>query len=205
MSGPRVSVVKIGGSLLTRPDLSQRLRAWLMNEQTSHPPTHFVLIAGGGQWVETIRAIDAKQPLGVERAHWICVSLMDVTAGLVGAMLPELFVVDATADLQSRLPEPGATLLRPSEFVSQVEPMLPGIRLPADWSVTSDAIAGRLAVALGADELALLKSTPPPIAADGSNWLARLAAAGYVDGFLPSLAAELPALRCVKMPAADES
>jgi len=205
MSAPRISVVKIGGSLLTLPDLSQRLRAWLTDEQALHPPTHFVLIAGGGQWVETIRAIDAKQPLGVERAHWICVSLMDVTAGLVGAMLSELFVVDSTADLKRRLAEPGATLLRPSQFVSHVEPMLPGIRLPADWSVTSDAIAGRLAVVLGADELVLLKSALPPFAAGADDWLAQLAQAAYVDRFLPCLADELPVLRCVDFTAVDKT
>jgi aspartokinase-like uncharacterized kinase len=203
MTVVRVSVVKVGGSLLTRADLPRRLRAWLAGERAIHPTTHFVLIAGGGPWVETIRAIDAHSPLGDERAHWICVSLMDVTAGLVGAMLPELSVVDSLADLKRRLAVPGVSLLRPSEFVARVERTLPGVRLPADWSVTSDSIAGRLAVALAADELVLLKLAPPPSDSGSENWLARLADVGYVDGFLPSVAAELPVLRCIDFPAAE--
>jgi aspartokinase-like uncharacterized kinase len=197
MNNVRVSVVKVGGSLLTWADLPEQLRAWLENENKSHPTTHFVLIAGGGQWVETIRSIDAQHPLGDDQAHWICVALMDVTAGLVSAMLPELCVIDSWEELQRRLAEPGVTLLRPGEFVATVEPTIHGTRLPADWSVTSDAIAGRLAVALGADSLALLKSAPPPADPTAGNWLARLADAGYIDRFLPNLAAELPAISCV--------
>ena len=197
MSVVPISVVKVGGSLLTWAGLPQRLRGWLSDDRAAHPLTHVVLIAGGGKWVEAIRAIDAQHPLGEEPAHWICVSLMDVTAGLLGAMLPELPVVDSWVDLKHRLAEPGVTLLRPSEFVSRVESKLPGTRLPADWSVTSDAIAGRLAITLAADKLVLLKSAPPPFDSDACDWLAQLADAGYVDQFLPSLAAELPVLGCV--------
>jgi aspartokinase-like uncharacterized kinase len=197
MSVVPISVVKVGGSLLTWAGLSRRLRGWLSENRTARPQTHVVLISGGGQWVETIRAIDAQHPLGEEPAHWICVSLMDVTAGLLGAMLPELLIVDSWVDLKRRLAEPGVTLLRPSEFVSRVEPDFPGMRLPADWSVTSDAIAGRLAIALAADELVLLKSAPPPVDSDAHDRIDRLAAAGYVDQFLASLAAELPVLECV--------
>ncbi len=197
MSAVRVSVVKIGGSLLMLADLPQRLCAWLSDEQKSQPTTHFVLIAGGGKWVDAIRAIDAQHPLGDARAHGICVALMDVTAGLVGAMLPEFVVAKSFVELKRRLAEPGVTLHCPSEFVRQVAPTLAGTRLPEDWSVTSDSIAGRLAVTVAAEELVLLKSAPPPENPGADNWLARLAKSGYVDGFLPSLEPELPTVRCV--------
>jgi hypothetical protein len=63
--------------------------------------------------------------------------------------------------------------------------------------VTSDAIAGRLAVVLHAQELVLIKSVPPPIAGDGDARLQHLADAGFVDAFLPKLRAELPRCRVV--------
>jgi len=197
MSSVHVSVVKVGGSLLTLADLPQRLRRWLSEQSTSYPESHIVLITGGGKWVDAIRAIDEHNSLGDERAHWICVALMDVTAGLVGAMLPELVVAETFGELGHRLAEPGVTLLCPGEFVAHEEPTLAGTRLPEDWSVTSDAIAGRLAIALAAEELVLLKSARPPVSSDTVDWLAQLATAGYVDRFLPKLASELPAVKCI--------
>ena len=194
MNRPRLSVVKIGGSLFSSRDLPGRLRAWLAAEQAARRDTHFVLIAGGGKWVDTIRQLDATSPLGEERAHWLCVSIMDVTAGLVAAMLPEIVAVETWEALSSRLHNPGVTILKPSQFLREVEPNAAGTRLPANWSVTSDAIAGRLAIVLAADELQLLKAVPPPAPHGDEDWLDQLATAGYVDEFLPTLRDELP--RC---------
>jgi hypothetical protein len=65
------------------------------------------------------------------------------------------------------------------DYLATDEPKLPGARLPHNWTVTSDAIAHRLAETIAADELVLLKSADPP---PGS--LPELAAAGYIDGYL---------------------
>lgn len=200
MTRARVSVVKVGGSLLDSPELPRRLRAWLAAESAAQHDTHFVLIAGGGKWVDAIRHLDAHTPLGDERAHWICIALMDVTAGLIGAMLPELCTMSSLTELESRLLAPGITLLWPGEFVRESEPKFAGMRLTANWSVTSDSIAGRLAIVLGADELVLLKSAPPPTTLFGHDFLAGLAAARYVDAFLPTLRDELPRLRFEILP-----
>ncbi len=194
MTRARVAVVKVGGSLIAAAEFPRRLRAWLDEKLAAHRDTHFVVIAGGGKWVDAIRELDAYSPLGEERAHWVCVAVMDVTAGLVGAMLPELSMVDSFGQLEHRIGKPGMTLLKPSEFVERIEPTCAGTRLPANWSVTSDSIAGRLAIVLRADELVLLKSIPPPIKRVSKGWLDELAAAGYVDAFLPTLDLELPPL-----------
>jgi aspartokinase-like uncharacterized kinase len=84
----------------------------------------------------------------------------------------------------------------------QIEPKCAGTRLPANWSVTSDAIAARLAIVLAADDLVLLKSIVPPAARSGTmvDWIAELAALGYVDGSLPMLAAGLSTLRFAVLP-----
>jgi aspartokinase-like uncharacterized kinase len=205
MNRAPLSVVKVGGSLLATAEFPQRLRTWLGERTRAQRDTHIVVVAGGGKWVDAIRELDARSPLGDERAHWICVDAMDVTAGLVGAMLPELCTIASFDELEHRLREPGVTLLRLSEFVARIEPTRAGTKLPADWSVTSDSIAARLAIVLGADELVLLKSVPPPITCHRDGWLDELAAAGYVDNFLPTLRDELPPVQFCELPSPENS
>jgi aspartokinase-like uncharacterized kinase len=200
MTNPQVSVVKIGGSLLQTADFPRRFQAWLDEKSAANPGTHFVLVAGGGPWVEGIRQLDAHSPLGDERAHWLCVAIMDIAAGLVGAMLPQLCLVKTFVELEARLPEPGRTLLGPCDFVERVEPRFAGRRLPANWSVTRDSIAGRLAIVLGATKLILLKSIPPPVRRTGVGFLGELASANYVDAFLPVLGEELPPIEFSVLP-----
>lgn len=185
-------VVKIGGSLLAAPHLCARVRRWLAEESAARPEAHFVFVVGGGKLVDAVRELDSHVSLDEKAAHWLCIELMGVTAGLVAAMLPELPVVEDFDQLELRTRAPGATLLRPLRFLREIEPTRRGTPLPANWSVTSDSIAARLAVVLEAEELVLLKSASPPIPAGDRNWLERLAACGYVDPFLPRLTGELP-------------
>jgi aspartokinase-like uncharacterized kinase len=194
--------VKIGGSLFTTVAFSRKLTTWLSTEMAAHPDTHFVLVAGGSKLVEAIREVDGSSPLDAETAHWICVDLMGVTAILLGAALPEIPLVEGFRDVENRLANSGATILSPCEFLRQMEPRCAGTRLVCDWSVTSDAIAGRLAVVMAADELVLIKSigAPVPQSSGIGDWLAALSARGFIDGFLPMLAQELPAVRFEVLP-----
>jgi aspartokinase-like uncharacterized kinase len=178
-------------------DLPSRLRTWLDSEAADQDHTHLVLLVGGGKLVDAVREFDAGTTLGDEPAHWFCVELLDMTGRLLGAMLPELVVVDDFATLNSRLHRPGVTLFCPSQFLKHVEPNRDGTPLASDWSVTSDSIAGRLAVVLAADELVFLKSAPPPEPSKQSDWLGRLASVGYVDAYLTRLAPELPSMSFV--------
>jgi aspartokinase-like uncharacterized kinase len=168
----------------------------------AHPDTHYVLSAGGGKLVEAVREIDRVSPLDAETAHWICVELMGIAARLLGAILPELQVVEQFHDVENGFTRPGATILSPCEFMRQIESWHAGMRLPCDWSVTSDAIAGRLAVVLAADEFVLVKSIVAPVtqASGVGDWLAALPAQGFIDAFLPKLAPELPAVRFAVLP-----
>jgi aspartokinase-like uncharacterized kinase len=200
MTRCRVCVAKIGGSLLSKADLAVQLRKWLDAELAAHPDTHYVLIVGGGPLVDAIREIDRASPLGDANSHWICIELMSVTTRILAALLPELTVIHQISQLAERTTCPGATLLCPADFLRDIEPTCAGTRLPADWSVTSDAIAARLAILLAADELVFLKSIAPPVpVTDAGNWLSELAAHGYIDRFLPRLTQELPAIRFVSL------
>ena len=219
----RVCVAKLGGSLLADADLAPRLRRWLTAELDSHGVTHYVLVTGGGVLVDVMRELDARHGLDQRAVHWACIELMDVTARLTAAILPDVLVEDDFAALRRRCERPGATILRPGRFLRKVEPVLPGTRLAEDWTVTSDSIAARLAIVLTADELVLVKSAPPAVPLSPwekagvrvpcdrnqslvasvtpgreqavGRFLNALVAAGYVDEFFVRLAAELPALR----------
>jgi len=194
-----IRVVKVGGSLFDLPDLPGRIRRWL----AAQPVGHDVFLAGGGPLAEQIRTWNLMSALDDETAHWMCVDLLTVTAQLLNARLPDLTQVDEERLLRDRVREAGATIFSPAAWLRDGEPKTLGQRLPWNWNVTSDSIGGRLAAVLKADELVLLKSSLPSDAADG---LRGPAAAGYVDSFLPNLAAELPLVRAVDLrsPATSE-
>jgi len=183
-----VRVVKIGGSLLDLPDLAKRVRCWL----AAQPEAHQVLVVGGGRLVEQVRQSNAGDETA---AHWLCVDLMRLTAEFLHDRLPEVPLVEDFATLQSRLALPGSTLFTVANWLRHQELQQAGTRLPQNWEVTSDAIAARLAVVTGADELVLLKSALPESSPPGD--MAALSAAGFVDPMCGRLAGELPPWRVV--------
>ena len=168
-----IRVVKVGGSLLDWPLLSDALHAWLSEQ----PPAANILLCGGGLLCDAIRRADAVHALGEEAAHWLCVDALAITARMLAAIVRDYPVADAVDPSAHS----GAVIFDPCHFLVEVEPRLPGCSLPHHWSVTSDSIAARLAEVLEADELVLLKSADPP--AQG------IPVAGYVDAHFPVAAA----------------
>jgi aspartokinase-like uncharacterized kinase len=188
MSGRAVSVVrvvKVGGSLFDWPELPDALRSWLARE----PPALNVLLAGGGELAEAIRRADATLHIGEEAAHWLCIDALSITARLLAGLIGgEWFLVHKLAVLKERIAVGSreTVVFDPREFLVHDEPGLPGEALPRNWSVTSDSIAARLAVLIGAEELVLLKSADAP----PSLLLSDFATAGYVDRYFPQAMAE---------------
>ncbi len=187
-----IRVIKVGGSLFDLRDLPDRLRGWLAAQRAGHN----VLLAGGGRLADQIRFWNQLSALDDATTHWMCVDLLAVTAQLLNARLPELTIVDEECTLRERLSAAGTTIFSPASWLRNGERHAAGLRLPWNWDVTSDSISGRLAITLGADELVVLKSSLPR---DSTGKLGELAAAGFVDKFLPKMAAELPAVRVVDL------
>jgi len=194
MNRPAVCVVKVGGSLLDYELLPNELHRSLDADRQKHDARHYVLVAGGGKWADTIRQVDREAPIGDETAHWLCVQAMSTTAKLLAGQVTDARLITDLGNLCERLTRPGQTVFDCQSFLREDEPRAPGIRLPESWDVTSDSIAARLAIVLGAEELVLLKSTAPP----ANSWR-DLAAADYVDRFFEQLTAELPATRIVNL------
>jgi aspartokinase-like uncharacterized kinase len=186
-----VRVVKLGGSLLDWSELIARLRAWLADQS---PAVH-VLIVGGGALVDKLRELDAVNAFAAETSHHLAIRAMSVTAGAVAEQLPEATLVDAIEQLDLH-DSKTLQILDAEQFLSQQHGTSEA--LPASWDVTSDSIAARVATALGAEELVLLKSCLP----DGPADLESLAHSGYADAYFPRAAQSL-VVRCVNLRSSD--
>jgi 5-(aminomethyl)-3-furanmethanol phosphate kinase len=180
-------VVKVGGSLFDLPDLSVRLQAWLEQQ----PSARTLLLGGGGPLVEETRRQHAIKPLDESAAHWLCIEAMNATAQFLAERLGGSTLIETLGSL-SDTHEP--LVFAPLDWLRNEEPYKSGTRLTKSWDVTSDSIAARLAICIGAGEIVLLKSADPP-----SRDLQELANVAYVDKFFPKLAAELPPWRVVNL------
>ena len=195
MTTSAVRVIKLGGSLLDYAALAGKLRMWLARQ----PPATDVLIVGGGKAVEALRQLDAEMPLGDETAHDLAMAAMSLSAAWAAQRFGEMRLA---RDLQEIAAEGTAAnrtcwLLDTYRFASE----LPADRLPRSWDVTSDSIAARVAEALGAFELVLLKSALPPEPCE----LESLAAGGYVDRYFPIAACEVARIRAVNLRSEDDA
>lgn len=188
-----VRVLKVGGSLFEYPALVPALRDWLSLQL----PAHTVLVWGGGPFVDAVRGIARRFSLNELECHWLAVRLMDCTARIGHLLLPESIFCDRFEELVELCKQSSNTVVVFSceSFLQREEPTLPGECLPWSWNATSDSIAARLAFALSADELVLLKSADPtePFTAE------HLATAGYVDSHFPKAVARLSQIRVVNL------
>ena len=181
-----IEVIKLGGSLLDLPDLCTRVARLWANETIAH---HVVLV-GGGALADVVRTWHQVRPLQEPAAHWACATLMDVNTRLLSSQLPTSTLCDYGHALDRRISKPGETFLLVESFLRDFEPTAPGVKLPTSWRVTSDSIAGRLAIVLGAQQLTLAKSSLPN--GDAHLSVKDLAEVAYVDRFFPQLSDALP-------------
>jgi len=169
-------VLKVGGSLLSRPDWP----ALLVPLMAACGPRSCCMVVGGGAVVDGLRTLDRAAPQSPQLVHDLAIDAMRLTARLVAAAV-NVPVVAAPPD------DGGIAVLDVPAWLSV------GSRataLPVGWRVTSDAIAARVAVAHDGS-LLLAKSAPPPPCPDDSELLASLARAGWVDEHFPVAAAPL--------------
>ncbi len=167
MSG--LTVVKVGGSLFDLPELGPRLRSWLA--ELAAPAV--LLVPGGGPTADVIRDLDRLHGLGEEKSHWLALHALALNARVLADLLPGSHVVASIGEHRGRL-----AVLDPLAFCRADERDNPAGALPHSWTVTSDSVAARAAVATQARELLLLKSItiPPEMPWDEA------ARSGYVDG-----------------------
>ena len=169
-------VLKVGGSLLSRPDWPTLLASLI----AARGSRSCCLVVGGATVVDGLRVLDRAVPQAPQLMHDLAIDAMRLTARLVAARV----------NLPLAAAPPGSE----GTVVLDVPAWL-GIgsratTLPAGWHVTSDAIAASVAVEHGGS-LLLAKSVPPPPCPDDGDQLASLARAGWVDEHFPVAAGPL--------------
>jgi len=167
-------VLKVGGSLLSRPDWPALL-AWLIAARGFQS---CCLVVGGGAVVEGLRAFDRAVPQSPQLMHDLAIDAMRLTARLVAAAVSLPLVATPPDDGNVAVLDVPTWLAVGSRAAT----------LPVGWEVTSDAIAARVAVEHGGS-LVLAKSVPPPPCP--GDQLASLARAGWVDEHFPVAAGSL--------------
>lgn len=179
-----VSFIKVGGSLLSLPDLSARILRLLDRRRISNP----LLIIGGGDEADRVRSAQQEQSLTDSQAHWQAIHAMSVNArrfGTVGSP----FAIAGTREAVRSLRQSGhIPILDSEQFLRFEQPLLTNDPaqpvwcrpLPENWSVTSDSIAAWTAARWPASDLWLLKSCD---AASSDLW--ELPARGQVDEYFP--------------------
>lgn len=150
-------VIKVGGSLLSLPDLPLRLRA--MFEAVS--ADRLILLAGGGSAADLVRQWDAIHKLGSETAHWLAIDSMTLTAMLLAKILPETELVTSRRLVTDHDQRGRIVILQPREILAELQSGTDG-QLPVGWDCTSDSIAGWIALQLQADAMLLAKSVDAP-------------------------------------------
>jgi len=194
MPSTTLAVVKVGGSLFDWPELPHRLATFLDARRTIVPWERTVLIAGGGPAVDVVRALDRIHELGDERAHQLALHALDLTAILLAALVPGSVVVDRIESLDDAWDARSIPILSPRVSINKFA-RTGRAPLPASWDVTSDTIAARIAEALDADCLILVKSAPLPATATRRD-AARL---GLVDPMLPAVSRCVPRVEYVNL------
>jgi aspartokinase-like uncharacterized kinase len=151
-------VYKLGGSLLTLPDLAERLRRVL-----DSPSERVLLVVGGGETADVVRRWDEQFRIGEERAHWLALQAMALNELLVQSILPNSRVVCSHDEATVAWETHQIPILCAHDFLAGEE-RIAGIDsqneeyLPHTWEVTSDSIAAWVALRFDADRLVLLKS-----------------------------------------------
>ena len=192
----RVRVIKLGGSLLTMPNLKQKFQKWCC--ENPHPLT--LIIVGGGPVVDAVRQVHLANPLSEEFAHWVCMDLLQHTARIAHQVLGNVDLLETMADLQQSFSDSNVNSTTPIVAVVQVAICFdrenPNMGLPESWDVTSDSLAAAFSKMVAAEELVVMKSCDAPN--DGSD-LESLADFGFVDPLFAGLAEDIAQVRFVNL------
>jgi len=176
------TVYKLGGSLLDFPQLRARLTDLLHQQSDSSP----LLIIGGGQVADTVRAWDQTFQLGEERSHWLAIRALTFNANLVAELLENAVVVSSHTEAMATWSKGLVPVLDAYAFVTSCEEAS-DVALPHNWTATSDSVAAWIAINWPADRLVLLKSSENVVAT-----FSQAVEQNMIDKTLQTLAPHLP-------------
>lgn len=173
-----IVILKLGGSLLDLPDLSERMVDLLAR----HPGVRPLFIAGGGAAADVVREWDRTFSLGESAGHALALQAMHLTASLLERILPRSRVIATVSDAMTSWAGGEWPILDVAAWLNASESHRDG--LPESWAVTSDSLSAWVATQWRADALWLLKSVDLPAGLSVSA----ASDQGLVDPFFPQIA-----------------
>lgn len=159
-------IVKLGGSLTE----SGRIASILKIVIGARKPC--VIVPGGGIFADAVRAAQAKLAFSDAVAHRMALLAMHQTGLMLAALQPRLRPAETLAGIGRALADGKIPVWLPLKLAEDDD------KVPADWSITSDGLAARLAERLGRLPVVLVKSCH----VGRSTSLASLTRDGLVDG-----------------------
>lgn len=166
-------VVKIGGSLLANGRLARATGI------LTHARRPLIVVPGGGGFADEVRHAQARHGTSDRAAHLMALLAMHQTGLLIEDMHTRFVAVETLAAIQRALAANLIPVWLPMRM-SEAD-----TTLASDWSVTSDALAARLAERLRIGTVFLVKSRRVP----EGPCAAELAADGIVDPAFGSIVA----------------
>lgn len=164
-------IIKVGGSLAE----TGRLRGVLALIAEATRPV--IVVPGGGQFADKVRDLQNALRFDDATAHRLAILGMHQMAELFFTMEPRLAPADSMEGFARVLTTGQIPVWLPWQMCRDDKD------IPADWTITSDGLAARLAERLGGLKVVLLKSV---IAATGSS-AQDLADEGVVDLAFPAI------------------
>jgi len=132
----KVTMLKVGGSLALYP---QKLRdlCQILSETSKKCPV--ILLPGGGEFADTVRALDARFSLSCKASHRMSILGQDQYGLLLKDLIPNSVEVYTFEAAQRVLDSKKLPIFFPSKLFLDEDP------LKNSWDVTSDSIAAYLA------------------------------------------------------------
>jgi aspartokinase-like uncharacterized kinase len=175
------AVVKLGGSLLTLPDLAARLHDVV---RLLHP-LKVLIVVGGGAAADEIRRLDGICGLSATQAHWDAIAAMTLNANALSRVCGSLPVVSSRVAAAAAWRQHDAVLLNTNVFLRE-EHAQHARSLPESWNVSSDSIAAFVALHWPTEQLVFCKSCDLM-----SPNIGHLCQEGLLDQWFPNLASLL--------------
>ena len=166
-------VIKIGGSLAVTGRLEEVLA------QIAAAARPVIVVPGGGKFADKVRDLQTVMRFDDRSAHRLAILGMHQMAEHYFSMQPRLAPADSLEGFARVLAAGLIPVWMPLKMCETDE------TIPADWTLTSDGLAARLAERLGGLPVVLLKS----VAVDATKSADELADDDIVDPVFPRIVA----------------
>jgi 5-(aminomethyl)-3-furanmethanol phosphate kinase len=141
------TVIKVGGSLALNPE---KLKILCLTLSDISQKQRLIMVPGGGEFADTVRALDERFDLSVQFSHQMAILAMDQYGYLLSNLVGNSCLVDKLENVKKVLDSGKLPIFLSSSYFAGADP------LPNSWDITSDSIAVHVAGQLSACRIVLI-------------------------------------------------